>query len=96
MNIERELAALRSEIDRCDDQISDLIDLRVGLVRTIAALKVSAGSSMHDSDREARILKRADGVECEIERRLFYDVYAAIFESGKRLWEAAHHSRTQV
>jgi len=92
MSIERELDALRSKIDDCDDQICGLIDQRVGLVRTIAALKVSAGSTMHDSEREAQILKRSDGVACEIERRLIHTVYTAIFQSSKRLWDAAVRS----
>ena len=96
MSIARELEALRAEIDVCDDQIRHLIDQRINLVRTIATLKVSAGSTMHDSDRETRILQRTDGVECEIERRLLHDVYASIFKSGKRLWDAAVRTTPQA
>ena len=89
MTIERELTALRSEIDGCDEQIRGLIERRVALVRKIAALKVSGGLPMHDSAREARILGHSDELECEIEQQLLHAVYTAIFKSGKRLWTAA-------
>jgi len=55
------LAALRSEIDRLDDQLHDLVMRRADVVAALAASRVKGGASPLRPGREAMILRRLLG-----------------------------------
>ncbi|HET9960323.1 MAG TPA: prephenate dehydratase [Polyangiaceae bacterium] len=56
------LESMRSEIDRVDDQLLELLERRADVARRLAALKRSSGLSLRDADREARLLARLEGL----------------------------------
>ncbi len=65
---ERELSALRGEIDRVDREMTALFLERLALVDEIGALKKARGLPVRDEAREAAILERAcerGGAEAE-------------------------------
>jgi shikimate dehydrogenase len=52
------IAALREEIDRIDDQILELLGRRVDAARTIGQIKRRAGTTVVDKQREGEIYQR--------------------------------------
>lgn len=53
-----DLGELRSEIDRLDDRIADLVADRVQVAEDVASVKADAGRSLVDADREGRVVSR--------------------------------------
>ena len=85
----QEVEKLRREIDQCDEQLRDVVRMRVALVRRIVAHKLTSGVGMHDEEREAWIVARFKDIECPVERQLMTSLYSQIFQSGKKLWQNA-------
>lgn len=82
-----EIAALRSQIDACDDELLALLARRAGLVRRVGAAKRQAGLPAVDPDRERRLVERlaarpdAQALGAEGVSRIF----ERIFEVTRRL-----------
>lgn len=76
----------RSEIDRLNTQLLDLLEARGRLVESIAALKRRHGIQIHDPDREgamlAAMLARTSG---PFSREQVARVFRCIFEVSREL-----------
>lgn len=73
-----DLLAIRSEIDRVDQTLVDLIARRAALARSTAPLKAAGGHPFRDHRREAGLVRRAAalarkrGIDPEPVRAIFW------------------------
>ncbi|PIV71927.1 MAG: chorismate mutase, partial [Rhodocyclales bacterium CG17_big_fil_post_rev_8_21_14_2_50_68_7] len=77
--MDRELARLRFEIDRLDDEVLDRVSRRAGLAKAIGALK---GEAAWRPEREAQVLARLAAanpgpLDAATVRHLFREIMSA-------------------
>ncbi len=59
MGYDEELGALRERIDKIDEQLTSLFELRMDAVKEVAAIKSEYGMPVHDAAREDAVVERA-------------------------------------
>jgi chorismate mutase len=74
---ESKLEALRSQVDKLDIKIVNLLNERARIVRDIRKTKVEAGLSLYDPGREERIFEKVTEAN---EGPLYDDSLREIFE----------------
>jgi len=85
MNLEQ----YRKEIDELDNQLADLLNKRMDIVKKIADYKKREGLSVGDSNRENEIITRVCSGEHEaILRNIFTCIFKASREHQEILIEA--------
>jgi monofunctional chorismate mutase len=75
-----DLKNIRKEIDTIDDQIADLINKRMEIVKGVAEYKRQTGMGIADKQRETEILTRICTGENDDYLRL---IFGAIFDSSR-------------
>jgi chorismate mutase-like protein len=92
---DRELEALRSEIDAIDGRILELVAERVGLVLRVGELKRTSGAAVYDPERERRVLERlATQAVPPLDRETVKRVFERLIDESRRL-ELEHVRRTE-
>ena len=79
----KDLTEIRKEIDNVDDQITELFQKRMEIVKEVAKSKSGTGKSVNDSERENAVLYRlVNKVDDDIK---FYlkELYSTIFYTSK-------------
>jgi chorismate mutase len=80
--MDKNLKEIRSEIDRLDDAISELLRERLSLVISLAGIK----DRIEDPQRETEIIHRLhESCATNEEKEYTKAVYERIFESGKKI-----------
>jgi monofunctional chorismate mutase len=76
MNLEN----IRKEIDEVDNQLAELINKRMKIVKNIAEYKKQSGMKITDSKRENEIFARVCTGENEAELRV---IFSAVLEASR-------------
>jgi chorismate mutase-like protein len=93
--VDRELEALRRQIDAIDERILGLVAERVRLVLRVGELKRSSGTAVYDPERERRVLERlARRAVPPLDRETVQRVFERLIDESRRL-ELAHVHRTE-
>lgn len=84
--IELSLKPLRKKIDKIDDEILQLLDKRMGIVREIGALKLKEKAFIYHPKREQEILKRLSNLKAKhITNNAIKSIYNEIFANSRYL-----------
>ncbi|MDA3046996.1 prephenate dehydratase [Campylobacter sp. VBCF_06 NA8] len=77
---------LRVGIDKIDDEIIRLIDLRMDYVKKIGELKQTTGSAVYRPERERAIISRLDGVKLKnLNKEAIEAIFFEIFSVSRNL-----------
>jgi chorismate mutase-like protein len=94
VTVDRELEALRRQIDAVDERILELVAERVELVLRVGELKRMSGAAIYDPERERRVLERlARQAVPPLDRETVQRVFERLIDESRRL-ELAHVRRT--
>jgi chorismate mutase-like protein len=94
VTVDRELEALRRQIDAVDEKILELVAQRVELVLRVGELKRMSGAAIYDPERERRVLERlAHQAVPPLDRETVQRVFERLIDESRRL-ELAHARRT--
>jgi chorismate mutase len=75
----------RFEVQRIDEQIIDLIQIRVSLAEEILKDKLSIGMTIEDPSQEKRVLKRAEEMarERDLDGRCIREIFDLLIKMNK-------------
>lgn len=78
-----ELQTIRSELDKLDDEITDLWLKRMSLIKDVAVYKAKNGKKVSDGNREDEIIYRLSEKTPEELKLYLKEVYSSIFATSK-------------
>lgn len=78
-----ELKNIRSELDKLDDEITDLWLKRMSLIKDVAVYKAKNGKKVSDGNREDEIIYRLSEKTPEELKLYLKEVYSSIFATSK-------------
>ena len=81
------LEQLRSEIDRLDDRLLELLNQRAGLARRIGRLKEESGRDVYDPGREALVLARLGAASSVLPPHSVREIFEAVIRACRGLQE---------
>jgi chorismate mutase len=81
-----DLSDWRSEIDRIDEQVLDLLNRRAEIVREIGRVKAEKGLPVADEERERQILSRINSkANSALSARAAACIFQCIIEESRRI-----------
>ena len=86
MHLIEKINVLRNKIDLLDEQMLDLLVLRLSVSREIGKIKVSGGINVGDPNREQEIIDRlAEKLKGKLERNDIAAIFGPIYHISKKL-----------
>jgi chorismate mutase / prephenate dehydrogenase len=85
------VAELRVEIERIDEQLVRLLAERCGVARAISDCRREAGTPLHDSAREAAVVRRAAAIarDVRVESDLVRDIFWLVIRLARNAQRGA-------
>ncbi len=80
------LMELRQRLDKIDSQIVRLLEVRAGLVRSVAEHKKERSISIIQKEREEEIMKKLEGYSMDtgLDKEFLQDIFMRIIEESKK------------